>query len=135
MLYSPGIHHPTEEGCRTPEAEILPTALIRALLFKSKQSMTLPYRMGHHLLPGLSKKRGLTKRLHAAADLLLRLCQQVGHVRKHLHLTHRYVLDSFALAVCPNSRIRRCKLLPGGGVFCAGFGQEGTGRRAEAVGG
>jgi len=37
----------------------------------------------------------------------------VDELLKHLHTEARYVLDSFPVAVCNNTRISRCKLLTG----------------------
>ena len=50
-----------------------------------------------------------TRRLHALTDMLLALFAMVGEVLKHLHTEARYVLDSFPVAVCHNTRIPRCK--------------------------
>ena len=35
-----------------------------------------------------------------------------GHALKQLHTEARYIIDSFPVAVCHNTRIPRCKLLP-----------------------
>ncbi len=108
-----GIHHSTKEGCRTSDAEIITTALVSALLFKGNQCAALDYMVSHNMAPLLPQKSGFTKRLHGLADLLLMLFQQVGHCIKQLNCSHRYVLDSYPLAVCHNIRIRRSKLLKG----------------------
>lgn len=107
------IEHKTKEGCRTSDAEIITTALISALLFKGNQSLSIQYMRSHNMAPLLPKKSGFTKRLHGLCDQLLMLFQQVGDLLKQLNCTHRYILDSFPLAVCHNIRIYRCKLLQG----------------------
>lgn len=58
-------------------------------------------------------KSGFTRRLHALSDTLLSLFATVGELLKHRHTEARYVLDSFPVAVCHNTRIPRCKLLTG----------------------
>jgi hypothetical protein len=108
-----GLGHHTKEGCRTTDAEIITTALVSALVFKGNQCVAIDYMRSHNMTPRLPKKSGFTKRLHALCDLLLMIFQQVGHFIKRLHVGHRYLLDSFPLAVCHNIRIRRCKLLKG----------------------
>lgn len=107
------IHHHTKQGCRTTDAEIITTALISALLFKGNQSLALHYLSTGSMMPGLPKKSGFTKRLHALSELLLTLFEQVGHLIKQLNCTHRYLLDSVPVAVCHNIRISHCKLLKG----------------------
>jgi hypothetical protein len=54
-------------------------------------------------------KNGLTRRLHALTDTLYTLFAAVGDVLEHLHDEARYVIDSFPVAVCHNTRIPRCK--------------------------
>lgn len=108
-----GIHHHTKDGCRTSDAEIITTALVSALVFKGNQRIAIDYMVSHKMTPQLPKKSGFTKRLHGLADLLLQLFEQVGHLLKELNCSHRYLLDSFPLAVCHNIRIHRCKLLQG----------------------
>ncbi|AMJ67806.1 hypothetical protein AXW84_22055 [Hymenobacter sp. PAMC 26628] len=58
-------------------------------------------------------KGGFTRRLHALTDTLLALFALVGEVLKQLHPEARYVLDSFPVAVCHNTRIPRGKRLTG----------------------
>lgn len=105
--------HKTKEGCRTTDAEIITTALVSAMIFKGNQSVAIDYMRSHNMAPLLPKKSGFSKRLHALCELLLMVFQQLGDLVKQLNCSHRYILDSFPLAVCHNIRIARCKLLKG----------------------
>ncbi len=51
------------------------------------------------------------RHLHALTETLPALYATFGDLLKQLHLEARYVLDSFLVAVCYNTRISRCKLL------------------------
>src|SRR3954471_14221937 len=119
--------HHTPEGCRCSGAEIITTALVRALLFKGNQSLTIEYMRTHNMAPALPLKSGFTKRLHRLADLLYSsLFQQLGAIVKQLNCSGSYILDSFPLAVCHNMRISRCKLLQGE-VFRGWCASKGSG--------
>ena len=129
------LHHPTKAGCRTSDSEILTTALISALFFKGNQSLALHYMRAHHMAPELPQKSGFTKRLHALSELLLTVFQQVGHLIKDLDCQHRYLLDSFPIAVCRLSRLKRCHLLKGKDYlgYCASQRQYFYGVRIHVV--
>jgi len=115
------LDHHTKAGCRTSDAEILTTALVGALFFRGNQCLAIDYMRAHHLAPLLPHKSGFTKRLHALGDLLFTVFQQVGHIVKHLDCSHRYLLDSFPVAVCELARLKHSKLLTGKEYlgFCA----------------
>ena len=129
------IGHKTKEGCRTTDAEIITTALISALLFKGNQSVAISYMRSHNMAPLLPKKSGFTKRLHGLCELLWMLFQQLGHLIKQLNVSHRYMLDSFPLAVCQNIRIPHCKLLRGEAFrgFCASKQQYFYGVKVQVI--
>jgi hypothetical protein len=129
------IGHKTKEGCRTTDAEIITTALVGALIFKGNQSVSISYMRSDNMAPRLPKKSGFTKRLHGLCDLLYALFQQLGHLIKQLNVSHRYMLDSFPLAVCQNIRIPRCKLLKGKEYrgFCASKQQYFYGVKVQVI--
>ena len=127
--------HKTKENCRTTDAEILTTALVSALLFKGNQSISIHYMRSHNMLPLVPKKTGFTKRLHNLAELLWTIFQQLGHLIKQLHVSHRYILDSFPLPVCQNIRMPHCKLLKGAVFrgFCASKQQYFFGVKVQVI--
>jgi hypothetical protein len=129
------LDHPTKAGCRTTDAEIITTALVSALFFRGNQSLSIHYMRAHNLAPGLPHKSGFTKRLHAVSELLLTVFQQVGHLVKHLHCGHRYLLDSFPVAACHLARLKHCRLLQGKQYlgYCAAQHQYFYGVRIQLI--
>ncbi len=99
-------------GRRLTDAQVLTTALIAARFFGGNLVVAKHY-MEQHWGQNRLDKSGFTRRLHALTDTLLSLFATFGDLLKHLHLEARYVLDSFPVAVCHNTRIPRCKLLTG----------------------
>jgi hypothetical protein len=130
-----GIHHPTKEGCRTSDAEIITTALVSALVFKGNQCVSIDYMRSHNMAPLLPDKSGFTKRLHRLCDLLYLIFMQTGGLIKQLNTSHCYILDSFPLPVCQNIRIRRSKLLKGEAFrgFCASKQQYFYGVKVQVI--
>lgn len=103
---------PPASGRRLTDAQVLTTALVAARFFGGNLVVAKHY-MEQHWGQNQLDKSGFTRRLHALTDTLLALFALVGEVLKHLHTEARYVLDSFPVAVCHNTRIPRCKLLTG----------------------
>ena len=103
---------PPASGRRLTDAQVLTTALVGARFFGGNLVLAKHY-MEQHWGQNQLDKSGFTRRLHALTDTLLALFALVGEVLKSLHLEARYVLDSFPVAVCHNTRIARCKLLTG----------------------
>ncbi|GAA4360142.1 hypothetical protein GCM10023185_27190 [Hymenobacter saemangeumensis] len=103
---------PPASGRRLSDAQVLTTALVAARFFGGNLVVAKHY-MEQHWGQNRLDKSGFTRRLHALSDTLLALFATVGDLLKHLHEEARYVLDSFPVAVCHNTRIRRCKLLTG----------------------
>lgn len=99
-------------GRRLTDAQVLTTALVAARFFGGNLVVAKHY-MEQHWGQNRLDKSGFTRRLHALNDTLLALFATVGDLLKHLHDEARYVLDSFPVAVCHNTRIPRCKLLTG----------------------
>lgn len=99
-------------GRRLTDAQVLTTALVAARFFGGNLVVAKHY-MEQHWGQNRLDKSGFTRRLHALTDTLLALFATVGDVLKQLHTEARYVLDSFPVAVCHNTRIPRCKLLTG----------------------
>jgi len=108
----PGGTAPPASGRRLTDAQVLTTALMAARFFGGNLVVAKHY-MEQHWGQNRLDKSGFTRRLHALTDTLLALFALVGDLLKHLHPEARYVLDSFPVAVCHNTRIPRCKLLTG----------------------
>ena len=96
------------------DAQVLTTALVAARFFGGNLVVAKHY-MEQHWGQNRLDKSGFTRRLHALTDTLHTLFATVGDALKQLHDEARYVLDSFPVAVCHNTRIPRCKLLTGKG--------------------
>lgn len=103
---------PPASGRRLTDAQVLTTALVAARFFGGNLVVAKQY-MEQHWGQNRLDKSGFTRRLHALTDTLLALFALMGELLKHLHTEARYVLDSFPVAVCHNTRIPRCKLLTG----------------------
>jgi hypothetical protein len=103
---------PAPSGRRLTDAQVLTTALVAARFFGGNLVVAKHY-MEQHWGQNRLHKSGFTRRLHALTDTLLALFATFGDLLKQVHGDARYVLDSFAIAVCHNTRIPRCKLLTG----------------------
>jgi hypothetical protein len=94
------------------DAEVLTTALVGARYFGGNLAQARRYRQGH----GGQRERdksGFSRRLHQLNDVLDELFAAFGQVLKVLHTEARYVIDSFPVPVCHNTRIGRSKMLTG----------------------
>lgn len=103
---------PSTSGRRLTDAQVLTTALVAARFFGGNLVVAKHY-MEQHWGQNRLDKSGFTRRLHALTDTLLALFATFGDLLKQVHTEARYVLDSFPVAVCHNTRIPRCKLLTG----------------------
>jgi hypothetical protein len=103
---------PPASGRRLTDAQVLTTALVAARFFGGNLVVAKHY-MEQHWGQNQLDKSGFTRRLHTLTDTLLTLFATFGELCKHLHTEARYMLDSFPVAVCHNTRIPRCKLLTG----------------------
>ncbi len=97
---------------RLTDAQVLTTALVATRFFGGNLVVAKHY-MEQHWGQNRLDKSGFTRRLHALTDTLHALFALVGDWLKHRHAEARYVLDSFPVAVCHNTRVPRCKLLTG----------------------
>lgn len=103
---------PPTSGRRLTDAQVLTTALVAARFFGGNLVVAKHY-MEQHWGQNRLDKSGFTRRLHTLTDTLHALFALVGDWLKQRHVEGRYVLDSFPVAVCHNTRIPRCKLLTG----------------------
>ena len=103
---------PATGSRRLSDAQVLTTALVATRFFGGNLVVAKHY-MEQHWGQNRLDKSGFIRRLHALTDTLHALFALVGDWLKHRHSEARYVLDSFPVAVCHNTRIPRCKLLTG----------------------
>ncbi|HYC29566.1 MAG TPA: IS982 family transposase, partial [Chitinophagaceae bacterium] len=64
-------------------------------------------------VPGMLEKSRFCRRLHRLSDLVMALFYRLGKGLKDMAGATDYRLDSFAVAVCDNIRIKRSKILKG----------------------
>ena len=94
------------------DAEVLTTALVAARYFGGNLAAARRYMQGHWG-QRLLHKSGFSRQLHGLRDVLDELFATFGQLLKDQHAEARFVLDSFPVPVCHNTRIGRCKLLTG----------------------
>ncbi|RZK12181.1 MAG: IS982 family transposase, partial [Hymenobacter sp.] len=111
-LTRPAGTRPADPRRRLSDAQVLTTALVAARFFGGNLVFGQRY-MEQHWGQNKLDKSGFTRQLHALTDTLLALFATCGHVRKQLNTEARYILDSFPVAVCHNTRMPHCKLLTG----------------------
>ena len=111
-LTRPSWARPAASHRRLTDAQVLTTALVAARFFGGNLVLGQRY-MEQHWGQNKLDKSGFSRQLHALTDTLLGLFATCGQLLKDLHTEARYVLDSFPVAVCHNTRIARCKLLTG----------------------
>ncbi len=95
---------------RLSDAEVLTTALVAARYFGGNLVRGRHYREQHWGMKRLDKS-GFTRQLHRLTDTRWGLFATFGRMLQALHTEARYVIDSFPVAVCHNSRIGRNRLL------------------------
>ncbi len=108
----PAWTRPADKRRRLSDAQVLTTAVVAARYFGGNLVLGQRY-MEQHWGQNRLDKSGFTRQLHRLADTLAGLFATVGALLKTLHTDARYVIDSFPVAVCHNTRIPRCKLLTG----------------------
>ena len=101
---------PADPRRRLSDAQVLTTALVAARYFGGNLVLGQRYLEAHWGQQRLDKS-GFNRHLHRLSDTLAGLFATFGTLLKALHTESRYVIDSFPVAVCHNTRIPRCKLL------------------------
>ena len=94
------------------DAEVLTTALVAAHYFGANLAQARRYMQDHWGQRPLHKS-GFSRQLHGLQDVLDELFATLGQLLKDQHTEGRFVLDSFPVPVCHNTRIGRSKLLTG----------------------
>ena len=108
----PAWARPADPRRRLSDAQVLTTALVAARYFGGNLVLGQRY-MEQHWGQKTLDKSGFNRQLHALTDTLLGLFATFGQLLKALHTEARYIIDSFPVAVCHNTRIGRCQLLTG----------------------
>nr|WP_082116230.1 transposase [Hymenobacter terrenus] len=88
------------------------TALVGARYFGGNLAQARRYLQAHWGQRELHKN-GFSRQVYQLKDVLDELFATFGQLLKALHTEARYVIDSFPVPVCHNTRIPRCKLLTG----------------------
>lgn len=125
---------PADPRRRLSDAQVLTTALVAARYFGGNLGLGQRY-MEQHWGQNTLDKSGFNRQLHALTDTLLGLFATFGQLLKDLHTEARYVIDSFPVAVCHNTRIGRSKLLTGNAYHsrCASKRQWFYGFKVQVV--
>jgi len=125
---------PADPRRRLSDAQVLTTALVAARYFGGNLVLGQRYMEQYWGQKSLDKS-GFNRQLHALTDTLLGLFATFGQLLKDLHAEARYVIDSFPVAVCHNTRIGRCKLLTGSAYHgrCASKRQWFYGFKVQVV--
>ena len=108
----PSWARPADPRQRLSDAEVLTTALVAARFFGGNWRLAQHYMQQHWGQKPLDKS-GFCRRLHRLQEALVALFVAFGQRLKDLDTSSHYVLDSFPVAVCHNTRIGRCNLLTG----------------------
>jgi Transposase DDE domain len=97
---------------RLSDAQVLTTALLAARYFGGNLVVAQQYLEQHWGMNKLDKSN-FCRHLHRLRDTLWALFAAFGALLKQLSCQTHYVIDSFPVAVCHNTRIERCRLLEG----------------------
>ena len=101
---------PADKRRHLSDAQVLTTALVADRYFSGNLALGKHYMEQQWGQKHLDKS-GFSRQSHALADTLVGLFATFGTLLKALHTEARYVIDSFPVPVCHNTRIPRCKLL------------------------
>ena len=101
-----------EDNRRTmSDAEMITSALTASLFFGGNHQLAGNYRQEHNLIPNMLSKSRFNRRLHAIAELMYDVQQQLGMMLKQINDSTEYLFDSFPIPICDNIRIKRCRLV------------------------
>lgn len=98
---------------RLTDAQVLTVALLAARYFGGRYYLAQRYMEQHWGMKTLDKS-GFSRHLTRLEPLLHEVLGVLGQVIKEASTQLQYVIDSFPVAVCHNTRIARCRLLEGG---------------------
>ena len=103
---------PADARRQLTDAQVLTTALLAARFFGGRYTLAQQYMEQHWGMNRLDKS-GFSRHLQRLEPQLRALMAVLGQVFKESSTQMSYVIDSFPVAVCHNTRIGRCRLLRG----------------------
>lgn len=104
------LHHYEDSQCQMSDAEVMTTAIVAGLFFRSNFSLASRFLYEKGYIPKMLSASRFNRRLHRIADLFLTLFLRLGETWKKLNEKSVYVIDSYPIAVCDNYRIKRSKI-------------------------
>lgn len=107
------IGHRDDSRRSLTDAEVITTALVAARFFGGNQAQSQNYLREQGLIPHRLSPSRFNRRIHAVAELMYQLQQQLGQLWMHLSGEMEYLLDSFPIPICDNIRISQAHLLQG----------------------
>lgn len=103
-----------DEQCKMNGAEVMTVALVSALYFHGNHDLARRFLKAHRYIHNMLSKSRFNRRLHSIDLDLWRIVFQSLKSALQSRKTHlEYVIDSFPVEVCQNSRSYRCKILSG----------------------
>jgi hypothetical protein len=106
-----GFNHREDVRIKVSDSEIITTSFVAVLYFGGHLDNARHFMKMKGYVPAMLDKSRFCRRLHRLSNLLLRMFFDIGQHLKDMAGAADYVLDSFPVAVCDNTRIRRCKVL------------------------
>ena len=108
-----GIGHREDSRRSLSDAEVITTALVAARFFGGNQAQSQDYLQEQGLMPHRLSPSRFNRRIHAVAELMYNLQQQLGQLWISLSGEMEYLLDSFPIPICDNIRISQAHLVQG----------------------
>ena len=94
------------------DAQVITTVVLAAKYFYGNHASACSYLENHYgFTITMPDKSNFNRILHKLTDLIEDLFRQLGLIFKHLNLSSSYIIDSFPVAVCKNSRISGAKIV------------------------
>jgi hypothetical protein len=104
------LHHAEDRQQKMTDAAVMTTALV-AMVFCGGNFAHARARLGTtQYMPTMLSRRRVNRRLPVIQDLFVTLFHGLGETWNALNVEAVYVIDSFPMAMCDNSRIPRAKL-------------------------
>jgi len=106
------LHHHDDPQCQISNAEVMTTAMVAALFFRSNFVPAPTLLREQAYIPQMLSKSRLLRRLTRIRPLLLTLFNLLGETSKERNRESIYVLDTFPIPVCDDYRIPHAKVYP-----------------------
>ena len=102
--------HREDHQRKMSDAEVMTTALAAARFFRGNFAAARLFLQSYGYIPQMLSKGTFSQRLHRLAGRFRLLFEVLGEAFKTCEGAGLYLIDSFAVAVCDNIRIKRCRL-------------------------